>query len=112
MEPLYLEANELLAWSEAFAPTVKNANVETIAGICRALDGNARTDNVFTALAIAQWRRENVAEARSLAERILASVLSGSSAKRLAKELLARIDTPPPAAAPQPARQPETRTDK
>jgi len=57
LEPLYLEANELLAWSEAFAPTVKNADVETIAGICRALDGNARTDNVFTALAIAQWRR-------------------------------------------------------
>jgi hypothetical protein len=91
---------------------VEKRNVEMIAGICRALDGNARTDNVFTALAIAQWRTGNVAEAHSLAERISTSMLSGKLAKRLAQELLARIDTPKTAVAPPPATQPETRAAK
>ena len=98
----------MLAWGEAFAPTVEKRNLETIAGICRALDKNARTDNVLTALAIAQWRMGNMAEARSLAERIQISVFSGSLAKRLAQELLARLDQPPPLVAPPPAMQPET----
>src|ERR1019366_10320882 len=92
LEPLYVKADELLAWGEAFAPTVEKRNIETIAGICRVLEGNARTYNVLTALAIAQWRMGNMAEARSLAERILASDLSGRSAKQLARELLARLN--------------------
>ena len=108
LEPLYLEANELLAWSKAFAPTVEKANLDTIAGICRVLDKNARTDNVLTALAIAQWRMGNMAEARSLAERIHGSVFSGSLAKRLAQELLARLGVPNTAVAPPPATPSET----
>ncbi|HTZ21407.1 MAG TPA: hypothetical protein VMC06_11055, partial [Opitutaceae bacterium] len=112
LAPLYLIPNESLAWAEAFAPTVEQRNLETIASICRALDGNARTDNVYTALAIAQWRMGNMADARTLAERISASVLSGRTAKRLAQELLARLDQPPPAVATPPAMQPETRAAK
>ena len=100
LEPLYLEANELLAWGEAFAPTVEQRNVDTIAGLRQVLEGNARTDSVLTALAIAQWRRGNAAEARALAERVLASVLSRESAKHLAKELLARLDGPTTATPP------------
>jgi tetratricopeptide (TPR) repeat protein len=107
LEPLYVKADELLAWGEAFAPTVEKRNIETIAGICRVLEGNARTYNVLTALAIAQWRMGNMAEARSLAERILASDLSGRSAKQLARELLARLNTPPQAVATPPATQAE-----
>ena len=91
---------------------MEQRNLETIASICRALDGNAPTDNVFTALAVAQWRVGNVVEARALAEQTLTSVLSGRLARHLAKELLARIDTPPQAVATPPATQTETRAAK
>ena len=107
MEPLYVKADELLAWSEAFSPTVEPRTVETISGICHALDGNTRTDNVLTAPAIGQWRMEKMAEARSLAERVLASAPSGRSAKHLAEELLARLGASPQAIAPPPATPPE-----
>ena len=94
LAPLYLIPNESLAWAEALSPTVEKQNVETIAGIYRHLEGNARTDNVAVALAIAQWRTGNVRQARALAEQVEKSVFSRETAKLRAHELLARLNAP------------------
>lgn len=95
LEPLHLQSAELLAWAEAIAPTVDARSIATITGIRRALEQNTRTDQVLAALAVAQWRVGNGAEARALAGRIGSSELSGSWARARAAELLARLDATP-----------------
>jgi hypothetical protein len=100
LEPLYMEANELLAWTEALAPSVEKANLETIARICRTIDGKAATDEALTALAMARWRSGGLKQSRTICERLIASPFSGLRARRIAKELLAKLDdatgpTPP-----------------
>ncbi|ACB74347.1 hypothetical protein [Opitutus terrae] len=92
LEPLYLKAAELLAWAEAIAPTVDARSLAAITNLHRALDQYTRTDKILVALAVAQWRVGNGAEAHALAEQIRASELSGSWAKQLAADLLARLD--------------------
>lgn len=92
LEPLYVEANELLAWTEAFAPSVEKTNLEAIARICRTLDGKAATDQALTALAIARWRSGGLKQARTLCERLNASPFTGPQAKTITKDLLARLD--------------------
>jgi hypothetical protein len=93
LEPLQLEANETLAWAEAFAPQVEKGNLETIVGICRALDGNAPTDNALAALAVARWRKGQTKQALSLCERLKSSVMSRKRAKEIANDVLARLDS-------------------
>lgn len=102
-EPLHVEANETLAWTEAFAPTVEKHNLEVIARVCRALDGNAPTDAALAALAVARWRTGSLKQARSLCERLDSSPLSRKQVKILAKELLALLDRPPLPSAPESA---------
>ncbi len=92
LEPLYVEANESLAWAEALAPSVEQRNLEVIAAICRRLDGNAKTDMALAALATARWRAGHAKQARSLAELIGASPLSRPPAKELARDILTRLD--------------------
>ena len=105
LEPLHLEANELLAWAEAFAPVMEPRNLEAIARICRRLDGNAPTDNALAALAVARRRSAKAKSAQALAEQINASVFSGRTAKSIAAQILAQATSPaetaptPPAAA-------------
>jgi hypothetical protein len=94
LEPLHVEANELLAWTEAFAPAVEKSNLETIARICRTLDGNSATDEALAALAVARWRSGGVKQARTLCERLNASPFSGTRAKGIAADLIAQLDTP------------------
>lgn len=102
IEPRHRGACEILAWAEAFAPTVDERSVQTIAGICRALDGHAPTDNALAALAMARWRLGTTQQARALAERLATSAYSGSEAKQIAGDLLARLG-PPAAASSSPA---------
>lgn len=94
LEPLYVEANEFLAWAEALAPSVEQRNLEVIAAICRRLDGHAKTDMALAALATARWRAGHAKQARSLAEIIVTSPLSRPPAKGLAREILARLNAP------------------
>jgi hypothetical protein len=105
LEPLNIDANETLAWTEAYAPTIGKPNLETIVHICRTLDGNAPTDEALAALAVARWRSGALVQARSLAERIKSSALSHQPAKNLAEKLLARLDqtkqTSPESLSPQ-----------
>jgi hypothetical protein len=95
-EPLHVQANDILAWTEAFAPTVEKSNLETIARICRVLDGNAPTDEALAALAVARWRSGGAKQARALCERLNASHFSGKTARSISKELLLRLDKPAP----------------
>ena len=92
IEPLYAEANEVLAWAEALAPVVERRNQEVIVAICRRLDGNAKTDIALTALATSRLRMNQFKQARSLAEMIKNSPLSRASAKEMADAILAKVD--------------------
>jgi hypothetical protein len=91
LEPLYVEANETLAWCEALAPTVESSNLETIAGICRRLDGNAPTDNALAAMAVARWRAGNMKQARTICERLANSFLCRPEPKKIAQDILTRL---------------------
>lgn len=92
LEPLHLGASGLLAWTEALAPVVEKSSLETIVGICRALDGNAPTDSALAALAVARWRSGGFKQARSVAELLQSSVFAGKAAKSIATDVLARLD--------------------
>ena len=92
LEPLDVQANETLAWTEALAPTVGKSNLDTIARICRTLDGTAPTDQALAALAVARWRAGANAQARALCERIDISVFTRKSARGIVHELLAKLD--------------------
>lgn len=92
LEPLYTEANETLAWTEALGPTVEAANVASIGEICHRMSGTAPTDAALTAYAIARWRAGNAQQARALAVKLKDSIYTRSSAKELVTDLIARID--------------------
>jgi hypothetical protein len=97
IEPLNLDANETLAWAEALAPQVEKQNLETIVGICRALDGHAQTDGALAALAVARWRAGTPKQATKLCETIKRSPLSHLDARKIADAVLAKISAATPA---------------
>jgi len=92
LEPLDVNANETLAWAEAYAPKIEKSNLDEISRICRTLDQNARTDEALMAMAVARWRSGGVKQARSLCGLIAGSPFSRKSVKKLAAELLARLE--------------------
>jgi len=95
LEPLDVDANETLAWAEAFAPTMAKSNLDAIIRICRTLDQNARTDEALLAMAIARWRSGGLKQARSLCELVHSSPYSRKSTKKMAGELLERLGPSP-----------------
>jgi hypothetical protein len=97
IEPLYADADETLAWTEALASKVEAANLEAISRICHRLQGNAKTDAALTAYAIGRWRTGDSRQARSLAEKLKDSIYTRTSVKELVRELIARIDAAAPA---------------
>jgi hypothetical protein len=95
IEPLHVDANKVLAWTEALAPSVEKSNIDTVVRICRALEGNAATDEALAALAVARWRAGGLKQARTLCDRLKQSSFSGEIAKGIATDLIARLDASP-----------------
>jgi len=92
IEPLNLLASETLAWTEAFSPTIRRSNLNTLEELCRRMDGNGQTGELIAALAIARWRSGQDESAIAACNPLLASAYASESMRNLAEELMARVD--------------------
>ena len=98
LEPLFMDANDTLAWAEAMGPTVGQAELAAIGEICRRLDGNGATDWSIAALAIARWRAGQADSARKACAALLDSPFSEERTRTIARDVLAALPADNPQA--------------
>lgn len=99
IEPLFPDANMMLAFLEALAPEVDQQGIAAIEGLYLRTKDRMPTDDVMSALAIALWRAGDLETARELSAKLKTDALSSKQSREIAAALLARIS----ATAPSPA---------
>ncbi|MDP3073261.1 MAG: hypothetical protein Q8N18_23420 [Opitutaceae bacterium] len=91
LDPLFLEANHLLAFTYAYGPDSGPDNVKAIEEIYRRITGSMRTNDVVLDAGVAHWRAGNVAAAVKIAQMILDSPYADQGDKTIAAELKAAL---------------------
>jgi hypothetical protein len=93
LEPLFPDANMMLAFLEALAPEVDQQGIATIEGLYRQTKDRIPTDDVISALAIALWRTGDLETARELSAKLKTDALSSKQSREIAAALLGRISS-------------------
>lgn len=91
IEPLCIDALDLLAWTEALGPTVNAENLAAIERIYHTLDGYAATSDAVAAMATAAWRSGDKAWALKIAQELAQSPYADKDGKRTSGELLKEL---------------------
>jgi hypothetical protein len=100
IEPLHIEANNILAWVEALEPRPGPVNLAAIRGAYQRLTGQASTSETIAALALAMWRYGDVSSARALCEKLVASRYTDDRSLQIANALMIATENVPPVKVP------------